>query len=116
MARRLLFMLLLLGLAKLWASPHPHKNVLFLVSDEPNLPAVATAMDALRTEFDREDPAAISLFTEYLDLNRFESPDYQAEILRWEQRKHRSVPLDLIVCGGLPALRLVLAQRDKLWP
>jgi len=116
MARRRLFTLLLLGAANLWGSQHPHKNVLVLVSDEPNLPAVATAMDAVRTEFDREDPAAISLFTEYLDLNRFESPDYQTEILRWEQRKYLSVPLDLILCGGLPALRLVLAQREKLWP
>lgn len=116
MDRRLLFALLLLGVANLCGSPHPHKNVLVLVSDEPNLPAVAAAMDALRAEFDRDDPAAISLFTEYLDVNRFESPDYQAEILRWEQRKYRSVPLDLIVCVSLPALRPVVAQRDKLWP
>lgn len=116
MARRLVSLLLLLGVANLLGSPHPHKNVLVLVSDEPNLPAVATAMEALRTEFDREDPAAISLFTEYLDLNRFEGPDYQAGILVWEQRKYRSVPIDLIVCASLPALRLMLAQRDKLWP
>jgi signal transduction histidine kinase len=116
MARRLLFTLLLLGVANLWGSAHPHKNVLVLVSDESNLPAVATAMDALRTEFEKDDPAAISLFTEYLDLNRFESPDYQTGILRWDQKKYRSVPLDLIICVTLPALRLVLAQRDQLWP
>lgn len=115
MARGLLFVLLL-GASNLWGSPHLHKNVLVLVSDEPNLPAVATGMEALRSELEREDPAAISLFTEYLDLNRFENQDYHADILRWEQRKYRSIALDLIVCVTVPALRLVLAQRDQLWP
>ena len=31
-------------MANLRGSPHPHKNVLVLVSDEPNLPAVAAAI------------------------------------------------------------------------
>ncbi len=116
MGRRVLFLLLLLRVSDVWGAPHPHKNVLVLVSDEPNLPAIAATMAALRSEFDREDPAAISLFTEYLDVNRFESPDYQADVLSWEHRKYQSVPLDLIVCVSLPALRLMLAERDKLWP
>ena len=111
-----LFCLAFLGNALLWAAPHPHKNVLVLVTDEPNMPAVAALMDALRTEFGRDDPAAISLFTEYLDLNRFDRREFQAEILPREKEKYRDVPLDLILCVSLPALRLTLAQRDRLWP
>ncbi len=111
-----LFCLAFVGNALLWAVPHPHKNVLVLVSDEPNMPAVAALTDALRTEFGRDDPAAISLFTEYLDLNRFDRRELQAEILPREKEKYRDVPLDLILCVSLPALRLTLAQRDRLWP
>jgi hypothetical protein len=114
MARHLPYVLLLLAGVNLGASSH--KNVLVLVSDEPNLPAVSAALDAMRTEIHKGDPAAISLFTEYLDLNRFENADYQDEILRWDQRKYRFVHLDLIVCVTLPALKLVLAQHENLWP
>ena len=113
---RRLSTLTLLGAAGLWAAAQPHRNVLVLVSDEPNVPAVATSIEALRTEFDRNDPAAISLFIEYLDLNRFERPDFQAEVLPREKEKYRDVPLDLILCVSLPALRLASAQRDRLWP
>ena len=121
MTRRILsvqrsFCLAFLGNALVWAAPHPHKNVLVLVSDEPNLPAVAASMEALRTEFERDDPAAISLFIEYLDLNRFERQEFQAELLPREKEKYHDVPLDLILCVSLPALRLTLAQRDRLWP
>ncbi len=114
--QRLLCLAFLLGVARLWGAPHPHKSVLVLVSDEPNLPAVTMAMEALRTELLVDDPAAISLFTEYLDLNRFESPAFQAEVLPREKEKYRAVPLDLILCVSLPALQLTLAQRDRLWP
>ncbi|MGA7413906.1 MAG: histidine kinase, partial [Bryobacteraceae bacterium] len=86
-----------------------------LVSDEPNLPAVASALEALRTEFNKDDPAAISLFTEFLDLNRFEQPDYRTEVLRWLQAKYSGVSMDLIICVSLPALQLMLVHRDKLW-
>lgn len=108
--------MLLLGTAELWGAPHPHKNVLVLVSDEPNLPAISAAMDGMKRQFLKDDPGAVSLFTEYLDLNRFEGADYVSGILRWEQRKYQGIKLDLILCASMPVLRLMLVERDRLWP
>ncbi len=116
MAQRILWLFFLLGTAELWGAPHPHKNVLVLVSDEPNLPAISAAMEVIRTQFLRYDPGGVSLFTEYLDLNRFEGADYVSGILRWEQRKYQGIKLDLILCASMPVLRLMLAERDRLWP
>lgn len=109
------FLVFLLASAHLWAANRP-MNVLVLAGDEPNQPSLANALTEMRAQFNKDDPTAVSLYTEYLDLARFQSADYALQVLSWLGTKYRSVPLDLIVCISRPTLQLILPARDRLWP
>jgi signal transduction histidine kinase len=113
MIRHLLASALLAGGACVYGAPT--KNVLVVFADEPGMPAVAQFTNSLRNTLKAPEPAAVSIYTEYLDLGRIGGSAYGRSAARWYDEKYSGIHLDAIVAGSHPALAFLLAHRDALW-
>ena len=59
------------------------KNILVILSDDLSLPAVAQYYNALEAALEQPDPSAVNVYTEMLDVSRFHSADYPAQLAKW---------------------------------
>jgi signal transduction histidine kinase len=91
------------------------KNVLVVFADEPGMPAVAQFTNSLRNTLKAPEPAAVAIYTEYLDLGRIGGTAYGRSAAHWYEEKYSGIHLDAIVAGSHPALAFLLAHRDALW-
>jgi len=64
------------------------------------------------------DEPGVRLFVEFMDAKRYDPPALKEAVLLMLERKYGPEPLrpDVVLCNDDPALDLVLAERDRLFP
>ncbi|MFG3593760.1 ABC transporter substrate binding protein [Bradyrhizobium sp. RDI18] len=70
----------------------------------------------LRARIDADTSAHTTIFSESLDLSRFDGDAYHESLRRHFSEKYRDKDIGVIVTMGSGALELVLRWRDELWP
>lgn len=70
----------------------------------------------LRAGIDADANAHTTLFSESLDLSRFDGDAYDESLRRHLSEKYRDKNIGIIVTMGSGALQLVQRWRDELWP
>lgn len=70
----------------------------------------------LRAGIDADASTHTTLFSESLDLSRFDGDAYDESLRRHLSEKYRDKNIGIIVTMGSGALQLVLRWRDELWP
>jgi signal transduction histidine kinase len=97
------------------AEPFP-RSVLVFDQSEPNAPWGLEFRAAVRAGLSSGSPAPVAVYSEILDLGRFNSPRY-VELLRAHFReKYRDRPIGVIIAHGSTALEILLPLRADLWP
>jgi signal transduction histidine kinase len=97
------------------AEPLP-RSVLVFDQSEPNAPWGLEFRAAVRATLNSGSPAPVAVYSEILDLGRFNSPRY-VELLRAHFReKYRDTPIGIIIVHGSTALEILLHLRAELWP
>lgn len=81
-----------------------------------NLPAVLELTRALRETLRQKNEGPIELYTESLDLDRFDSPEIPLVFEDYIRRKYRNLQIDALVVLGIPALRYVSELPATRWP
>jgi signal transduction histidine kinase len=115
--RPLLFCLLVaLGFPTVAAAEPLPRSVLILDQSEPNSPWGFAFKAALLTTLKPGSPPPIAVYTEVLDLSRFNSPRYEELLRTYYREKYRDKPIGVIVVHGSAALEMLLRLRTELWP
>ena len=97
------------------AQPLP-QSVLILDQYAGSLPWVGARNGAFRTALNAGRVVPISIYDEYLDFNRFASPQYKESLKLHFREKYRDKPIGLIVAFGPLALEYAVDIRAGLWP
>ena len=84
------------------------KRVLVLYSADKGLPAHELTDTAIRSAVKSQHRFDIQLFTDYLDLVRFDNRRYKQELARYLGEKYSDARPDVIIVVGSPALEVVL--------
>lgn len=89
---------------------------ILVVGSSHNIPAEDLVHQRIRSAFQREPLASdpTEIFTEFLDLIRFPHPDHRSRMLAYLGDKYASVPIDLVVAIGPPALDFLLEHRAAI--
>jgi signal transduction histidine kinase len=97
------------------AEPLP-RSVLILDPFAGNLPWVGARNAAFRATLNSGRAWPISIYEEYLDLNRFSGPKYRQSVQDHFREKYRDKPIGMIVAFGPSALDYAIQLRAELWP
>jgi signal transduction histidine kinase len=92
------------------------RSILVLDQSELRGPFYHEIFTALRAEVSANPRSHISLYTESLDLSRFEGAVYEAGVRQLLKAKYRADAIGVIVVVGAAALERVLNWRSELWP
>lgn len=98
-----------------YAQPALEKRVLVLQSLHPGEEWTEDAQWGIARAFG-EDPAAIAVFTEYLDAHRFPPRAGNEAMAAFLRAKYGSERLDAVVCAGPEALEFVMERGESLFP
>src|SRR5215470_16168520 len=97
------------------AASGPPRSVLLLVTGQSGILEVDEAVAGVRTILQSQFSSPLTLYTEYLDQDRFGS-EYLQRLPCWYLEKYRSHKPDVIVAGGVSVLDFLLRSRLRLWP
>jgi Histidine kinase-, DNA gyrase B-, and HSP90-like ATPase len=97
------------------AEPLP-RSVLIIDQLGPNGPFNTAIASGIRAATSRDSGAPVSIYTEFLDLARFDSPEYDAIMRTTLEQKYGRKPIGVILVIGFEGLQHVLAWRKTLWP
>ena len=98
------------------AAAPPERAVLVLDQSSAGLPFNAAVTNAIRSTVNAGSKSPISFFSEYLDANRFFSPEYENDFVQFLKAKYRGRQIDAIVVFGVSALDFIARRREQLWP
>jgi signal transduction histidine kinase len=115
---RVLIVFLVATLAPAGVSAQEKRPRSILVLDQSDLrgPFYYQVFSELRAVVTSEARSQTTLYTESLDLSRFNGPAYEQSLERHFKEKYRDRPISVIVAVGAPTLELVLRWRAELWP
>jgi PAS domain S-box-containing protein len=91
-------------------------KVLLLFTHSSDLPAQRILEQALRSTLRHGSPVPVELYSEYLDAVRTNVDDYEQDLVRQLHGKYRAKKFDLIFVINPPALKMVLRNREALFP
>jgi hypothetical protein len=96
----------------------PVKPVQILVLDtgQALLPVSLEVMHGINSVIKAELSDRAHIFNEFLDADRFDGPQNQANMVRFLQEKYASTHLDVAVALAPAALRLLVDNRASLFP
>jgi signal transduction histidine kinase len=97
------------------AQPLP-RSALILDQYAGSLPWVGIRNTTFRMMLNAGRSPPVSIFEEFLDLNRFAGPSYKESLKRHLAEKYRDKPLGLIVAFGPLAFEYAVDLRAALWP
>jgi PAS domain S-box-containing protein len=92
------------------------KSVLFLSAYQVDLPVNTLAVRAIQEEFQKISDMNITLYYEYLDINRFGDTGYQQALFDVYTRKYHDKTIDLVIVGTQSMLELWLKHRHAILP
>ena len=94
----------------------PQKRVLVLYSQDHGLPAHELTDQAIRLTLKANPTFAIQIFSEFLDLSRFEGPRHKAILGRYLADKYADTMPDLIITVDPGSLDFILNYADPTFP
>jgi signal transduction histidine kinase len=97
------------------AEPLP-RSVLIIDQSNPNAPWAMAFRATLVSALKADSPNPIAVYSESLDLARFNSPQYVELLRTYLTEKYRDKPIGVIVAHGSTALEVFLRLRPQLWP
>jgi PAS domain-containing protein len=118
MARRAIcscFAIVFSGLSTLGSHADGSKQVLIVHANQSVLPATVITDTAIRRELQAHLPGRLSVFTEYLDTERFPGSEQAARMEAFLREKYTNHPIDLLISTGPEALDFLLQRRASLF-
>jgi len=117
----LLGLLLALGVAPAGAQSEepvpPPWRVLIIWGAQPDNPAAAAAVQALRSALtEGAAPRLVNTQSEVQDSLSFDAASYEAELLALLRKKRYAGSLDLLLVMGDSAMQFALRYQKELWP
>ena len=105
-------------LSSLPATPQERRSRSILVLDQSQSTGVffLQIFSGLRAAIDADASAHTTLFSESLDLSRFDGEVYDESLRRHFGEKYRDKNIGVIVAMGSGTLELVQRWRNELWP
>lgn len=92
------------------------RSILVLDQSGPNTPWPLGYNAALRATLRTGESPPIAIYSEILDLGRFQGSDYEKTLFDYLQRKYHDAEIGIVVVHGVRALEFYLRVREKLWP
>lgn len=97
------------------AVPLP-RSVLILDGTDTNSPWGLAFRSTIQSEISEGSKTPVAIYSEVLELGRFNSPRYQELLRTFLREKYRDKPIGTIVVHGALAFQILLRMRDELWP
>jgi PAS domain S-box-containing protein len=91
------------------------KQVVIVHPYQSALPATAIADAAIRRRLQAHLPDGVSIFTEFLDAERFPGPEQDARMEAFLRGKYAKRPIDLLIATGPKALDFLMQRRGTLF-
>jgi signal transduction histidine kinase len=92
------------------------RSVLILDGTEPNSPWGIEFRAVLRSVLGASPMAPVAIYSEVLDLARFNTSEYEDVLRSYLRGKYRGKPIGVIVVHGPEALNIFMRMRAELWP
>jgi len=92
------------------------KNILVLFSFRPTLPVAYKWDEGIRSIFKAEPNLKVDIHIEYLDLSRFNDPNYVKMIYSVFRHKYFESKPDLVIAVYEPALDFLISHQEDLFP
>jgi PAS domain S-box-containing protein len=92
------------------------KSVLILHESESNLPAGVILGNAIREVLVSGISPSVTVYDEYLDLDRFPGPDHKIVMAEFLRKKYAKSHIDAVLATGNRALEFMLGHRRDLFP
>lgn len=106
--------LLLLLFASPWGYSATPNHILLINSWSKDLPWQVSVEQGLLSELEKNS-ASTSIYTEYLDAERFPDKMHHAALNHYLHEKYKNTPIDLIIAESLPASQF-LSNAHSLLP
>jgi len=91
-------------------------SVLFVEDGAPFRPAYVSFVMGLRQAVATNWAGGVELFTENLELPRFDSPAYRQQVEHWLRDKYQRRQVNALIAGGACSSGLAVKLRDEFWP
>lgn len=92
------------------------RRVLILFPFDQRLPSVNIVGEAVTKQLRQSSSPKIDVFSDYLDLSRFQGEDYREQVAAFLAQKYRTTQLDVVVALGPPALDFIRDYRKQIAP
>src|SRR5574337_1555868 len=93
--------------------PAARKNVVVIHEFDPALPVTARLLQGIEAVLDQQGD--VNVYSEHLDLYRFDDSLNADYLARWYASKYASKRVDVVIAAGEEALRFLLRVRSTLW-
>jgi len=98
------------------STAEPHKRILILSSEDPNLPGPLVLNQAIRSTLNNGSSVHVQFYNEAQDNFRIPNDKYEKEMVSLLRRKYEGEKIDLIFALVAPALKFLLKHRSELFP
>ena len=92
------------------------RSILVLDQSETRGPFYYQIFSGLRSAVNADTRSHTTLYSENLDLSRFNGATYEESPRQRLKEKYRDRPIGVVVAVGTSTLELVLRWREELWP
>ncbi len=92
------------------------RSVLVFDQSDTNSPWGLAFRSAFRSEISRSSKTPVAIYSEVLELGRFNSPQHRQLLRSFLREKYRDRPIGVIAVHGATALDVFMHLRDELWP
>ena len=92
----------------------PVRRLLVVYEDDSALPAAVEIANGIREGIDARSRARFELYTEYLDIVRFPSPEHLRRLGDELAAKYADIHLDVVMAAGHMALQFMLNNRARI--
>ena len=92
------------------------RTILVFDQSDPNSPWGNGFRTGLRSALNTNSIAPVSLYSDILDLARFDTKEYEEILGTYLRTKYRNKEIGAVVVHGPRALEIFLKLRTNLWP
>src|SRR5580704_2627506 len=92
------------------------RSILVLDQSESRGPFYYQIFTGLRSVVNADTRFHTTLYSENLDLSRFNGASYEESLKQQLKEKYRDRPIGVVIAVGMSTFELVLRWREELWP
>src|SRR5258705_9749282 len=115
LSRVLVWLIAALLLPSASVAQPPPRSVLIFDQSEPNSQWGVGFRAALRDTLNKDATKPVAIYSEIVDLGRFNDRRYEELLKTYLREKYRDKPIGVIVVHGAVALDILLRLRTELW-